>query len=179
MTAPLLALSLSNTVLKAGALAAFAALLGIAVLSLLVFSQARELKRLREWAGRAPERAAELEQRVSADAAARAQRVVGPRAAGAVAVAPIPRATPVVTRAYARGPAHRGAARERLGGRADSDTGDGRGVHRRARGEPGEPGGAAGGSRRPASCRGAGCRSGAGRAGIGFSGAAGARVGAQ
>jgi hypothetical protein len=100
MTAPLLALSLSNTLLKVGALAAFAALLGIAVLSLLVFSQARELKRLREWAGRAPERAAELEQRVSAEAAARAQRAVQPRAGGVVGT-PVPRTTPVVARGAA------------------------------------------------------------------------------
>ena len=56
----------------------FAALLGIAILSLLVFSQAREIKRLREWAGRAPERASELEQRVSAEAAARIQRTGQP-----------------------------------------------------------------------------------------------------
>ncbi len=107
MTAPLLALSLSNTLLKVGALAAFAGLVGIAVLSLLVFSQARELKRLREWAGRAPERAAELEQRVSMDAAARVQRVVQPRAGGG----PIPRATPVVARAATgAGPATRVAS---------------------------------------------------------------------
>ena len=66
MTVTPLALSLSSDFTKAGAIAAFAALLGIAILSLLVFSQARELKRLREWAGRAPERAAEVEQRVSA-----------------------------------------------------------------------------------------------------------------
>jgi hypothetical protein len=95
MTAPLLALSLSNTLLKVGALAAFAGLVGIAILSLLVFSQARELKRLREWAGRAPERAAELEQRVSAEAAARLQRTVPPQRVGGVTV---PRATPMVTR---------------------------------------------------------------------------------
>jgi hypothetical protein len=104
MTAVPLALSLSNTVLKAGALAAFAGLLGIAVLSLLVFSQARELKRLREWAGRAPERAAELEQRVSAEAAARAQRTVQPLARPGVGGA-VPRTTPMVTRAAAAGPA--------------------------------------------------------------------------
>ncbi|MGC2372655.1 MAG: hypothetical protein WA484_02155, partial [Solirubrobacteraceae bacterium] len=67
----LLALSLSSSVTDVGAIAAFVALLGIAILSLLVFSQAREIKRLREWAGRAPERAAEVEQRVSTDAAAR------------------------------------------------------------------------------------------------------------
>ena len=69
--APLLALSLSSTFTKIGAIAAFAALAGIAILSLLVFAQARELKRLREWAGRAPERAAEQEQRISAEVAAR------------------------------------------------------------------------------------------------------------
>ena len=54
MTAVLpLALSLSSSFTKIGAIAAFVALVGIAVLSLLVFSQARELRRLREWAGRA------------------------------------------------------------------------------------------------------------------------------
>ena len=47
---------------------------GLAVLSVLYFSQARELKRLREWAGRAPERARELEQRVVAQATATVAR---------------------------------------------------------------------------------------------------------
>jgi hypothetical protein len=87
------ALSLSSSVTDIGAIAAFAALLGIAILSLLVFSQAREIKRLREWAGRAPERATELEQRVSADAAARAQRPGAPPAPGRV----VPRKTPLVS----------------------------------------------------------------------------------
>ena len=82
MTSLPLALSLSSTFTKIGAIAAFAALLGIAILSLLVFSQARELKRLREWAGRAPERAADMEQRVQlrggrARSAAGARRQVG------------------------------------------------------------------------------------------------------
>ena len=45
---------------QAGSLAGFAAVIGLAVLSALYFSQARDLRRLREWAGRAPERAAEL-----------------------------------------------------------------------------------------------------------------------
>jgi len=39
-----------------GAYAGFAAVVGLAVLSALYFSQARDLRRLREWAGRAPER---------------------------------------------------------------------------------------------------------------------------
>jgi hypothetical protein len=43
---------------QAGAIAGFAAIIGLAVLSALYFSQARDLRRLREWAGRAPERAA-------------------------------------------------------------------------------------------------------------------------
>src|SRR5436309_4405463 len=56
-----------------GALAGLAAIPGLAVLSLLYFGQAREVKRLREWAGRAPERAAELEARVQQEAARRVQ----------------------------------------------------------------------------------------------------------
>ena len=43
-----------------GAFAGIAAILGVAVLSMLVISQARDLRRLREWAGGAPERDAEL-----------------------------------------------------------------------------------------------------------------------
>ena len=42
-----------------GAYAGFAAVVGLAVLAALYFSQARDVRRLREWAGRAPERAAE------------------------------------------------------------------------------------------------------------------------
>ncbi len=95
MIALLPALSLSNKLIEVGALAAFAALVGIAILSLLVFSQARELKRLREWAGRAPERAAELDQRVAAEAAMRAQRPAQPV---------VPRATPMIARQVAGQP---------------------------------------------------------------------------
>ena len=39
-----------------GSYAGFAAVVGLAVLAALYFSQARDLKRLREWAGRAPDR---------------------------------------------------------------------------------------------------------------------------
>jgi hypothetical protein len=63
-----LAFSLQDHVEKYGAYVGFAAFLGLAVLSLLYFAQARELKRLRDWAGRAPERAQELEARVIAQA---------------------------------------------------------------------------------------------------------------
>lgn len=80
-----------------GALAGLLAVPGLAVLSLLYFGQAREVRRLREWAGRAPERAAELEQRVTADAQKRAQvGVAAPAtpAAQAATAAPAPTATP-------------------------------------------------------------------------------------
>src|SRR3954469_23370383 len=60
----LLAFSLQDQVEKYGVYVGIAAFFGLAVLSLLYFAQAREVKRLREWAGRAPERAAELEQAV-------------------------------------------------------------------------------------------------------------------
>jgi hypothetical protein len=52
----MLAFSLPSPVETAGAIAGFAAILGLAVLALLYFAQARELKRLREWAGQAPDR---------------------------------------------------------------------------------------------------------------------------
>src|SRR3954452_14250480 len=60
----LIAFSLQAEVEKYGAYVGIAAFFGLAILSLLYFAQAREVKRLREWAGRAPERAAELEMAV-------------------------------------------------------------------------------------------------------------------
>src|SRR3954453_7778622 len=62
------ALSVNDKIQTIGAIAGLAAIPGLAVLSLLYFGQAREVKRLREWAGRAPERAAELEAGVAQDA---------------------------------------------------------------------------------------------------------------
>ncbi|MCW2992482.1 MAG: LytR family transcriptional regulator, partial [Solirubrobacterales bacterium] len=67
-----LAFSISKQIEQVGAIAGLAAIVGLAVLSLLYFAQAREIKRLREWAGRAPERDAELQQRVAEEAARRA-----------------------------------------------------------------------------------------------------------
>ena len=68
MTALLAAFSLQDKIEQYGAYAGIGAIFGLGILSLLYFAQAREVKRLREWAGRAPERAAELEARVAADA---------------------------------------------------------------------------------------------------------------
>jgi LytR cell envelope-related transcriptional attenuator len=89
MTALLAALSLQAKIEQYGAYAGIAAVFGLGVLSLLYFAQAREVKRLREWAGRAPERAAELEARVTADAERRLsdEPAAAPAAAPATAAA--------------------------------------------------------------------------------------------
>jgi hypothetical protein len=66
--AALFAFSLQHEVEKYGPYVGLAAFLGLAILTVLYFAQARELKRLRDWAGRAPERAQEVEARVVAQA---------------------------------------------------------------------------------------------------------------
>jgi hypothetical protein len=76
----LLAFSLQHQVEKYGAYVGIASFFGLAVLSLLYFAQAREVRRLRDWAGRAPERAQEMEERVVAQAEA-VRRVPPPVAA--------------------------------------------------------------------------------------------------
>ena len=48
-----------------GSYAGLAAIVGLAILSALYFSQARDVRRLREWAGRAPERASQQESTVT------------------------------------------------------------------------------------------------------------------
>jgi hypothetical protein len=48
---------------RVGSYVGLASFLGLAVLALLYFSQARDVRRLREWAGRAPERTTETEAR--------------------------------------------------------------------------------------------------------------------
>src|SRR6266851_5283638 len=65
---PVFALSISGPLTDIGAVAGLVAIPGLAILSLLYFAQAREVKRLREWAGRAPERAQELQDRVAEQA---------------------------------------------------------------------------------------------------------------
>ena len=47
---------------RVGSFVGLASFLGLAILALLYFSQARDVRRLRDWAGRAPERAADIEQ---------------------------------------------------------------------------------------------------------------------
>lgn len=58
-----------------GSFAGLAAFLGLAVFALLSFSQARDLRRLREWAGSAPERDAERKEATSTVAAQRAEEL--------------------------------------------------------------------------------------------------------
>jgi LytR cell envelope-related transcriptional attenuator len=112
MPALVLALSVSNKIEQYGAYAGYAAILGIAVLALLYFAQAREVKRLREWAGRAPERAAEVQaqalqaaERARATPARPADAAVTPGAARAATPGQPPPAT-----AAGAGPATPGGA---------------------------------------------------------------------
>ncbi|HEX2392671.1 MAG TPA: LytR C-terminal domain-containing protein [Solirubrobacterales bacterium] len=58
-----------------GAFAGLAAFLGLAVLALLSFAHGRDIRRLREWAGSAPERDAERKETTSAIAAQRAEEL--------------------------------------------------------------------------------------------------------
>src|SRR2546423_14789737 len=46
---------------RVGSYVGLASFLGLAILALLYFSQARDVRRLRDWAGRAPERATDIE----------------------------------------------------------------------------------------------------------------------
>ena len=58
-----------------GAFAGLAAFIGLALLAMLAFSQARDIRRLREWAGSAPERDAERKDTTSTVAAKRAEEL--------------------------------------------------------------------------------------------------------
>jgi hypothetical protein len=103
------AFSVPSQVETVGALAGLAAILGLAVLSMLYFAQARELKRLREWAGRAPERAAELQSQATAGVPRRVTPQPVPNRAAQRTPTPVP--TPRPAGAPAPGaPAAAGAA---------------------------------------------------------------------
>src|SRR5882672_6169926 len=108
------ALSLSSQVEKFGAYAGFAAVVGLAVLSLLYFASARELKRLREWADRAPERVADLEARVGDLARQRASmpQPVGKAAAAKPGAKPATAAATAAAKPGAKAAAASGEAKE-------------------------------------------------------------------
>src|SRR5215218_7743260 len=100
----LLAFSLQDQVEKYGSYVGIAAFFGLAVLSLLYFAQAREVKRLREWAGRAPERAREVEERALAAAEA-ARKRPAPAPAAQPQGQPVVAATAAAGRSGTVGPA--------------------------------------------------------------------------
>src|SRR4051812_4057627 len=87
----LLAFSLQDQVEKYGAYVGIAAFFGLAILSLLYFPQAREVKRLRQWAGQAPELGEELVEHARQVAASAAAGRSQP--ARAVPPEPVPAAT--------------------------------------------------------------------------------------
>ena len=99
---------------EVGSYAGFAAVVGLAVLSALYFSQARDVRRLREWAGRAPERALEQAAAQAAAPEQAAQAATRPAATGAVR--PIPAAKPAAAAAA-------GAAGAKPGGPAPATAG--------------------------------------------------------
>jgi hypothetical protein len=66
---------LVDVIQEIGAFAGLAAFLGLAILALLAFTQGRDIRRLREWAGSAPERDTERKEATSAVAAQRAEEL--------------------------------------------------------------------------------------------------------
>jgi hypothetical protein len=72
-----------------------AAFLALAILAFLIFQQAREVRRLREWAGRAPERASEAAEATAAAAEAKGEEAPEPEE--------LPEITPgILSRAWQR-----------------------------------------------------------------------------
>ena len=67
MSALISAVSAGSLIEQIGSYAGIGSVIGLGIMALLYFSQAREVRRLREWAGREPERAVALAQRVQAE----------------------------------------------------------------------------------------------------------------
>ena len=122
----LLAFSLQDQVEKYGAYVGIAAFFGLAVLTLLYFAQAREVKRLREWAGRAPERAREVEERAIAQAEAARPR--SPRRAGVRRPSRVAAATAAGGRSGTVEPGRAGRRRRDRRWRSARGRGGGRGA---------------------------------------------------
>ena len=99
--------SLKDILVNTGAIAGFAGIVGLAVLAMLYFSQARDVRRLREWAGREPERAAEVElraQQIASQAIAQAYESMAMRQSEADAAAGIAHEQGVEITAHAVAP---------------------------------------------------------------------------
>ncbi|MFY9487773.1 MAG: LytR C-terminal domain-containing protein [Solirubrobacterales bacterium] len=83
---------LKDILVNVGAIAGVAGIVGLAVLAMLYFSQARDVRRLRDWAGREPERAAEVDlraQQIASQAIAQAYESMTMRQSEAQAAASI------------------------------------------------------------------------------------------
>jgi LytR cell envelope-related transcriptional attenuator len=93
---------LPEIVQEIGAYAGLASVVGLAVLSALYFSQARDVKRLREWAGRAPERADAQAPAVPGRVAGQA---VSPQPQARPGAPAVPGAAPAAASTGARAPA--------------------------------------------------------------------------
>ena len=96
---------------RVGAYVGLAAFLGLAVLALLYFSQARDVRRLRDWAGRAPERT--LEQIEQATEGERATEVA-PATPAATAATAAAHSLPPTPLSQASAPRKRKPLRERV-----------------------------------------------------------------
>jgi hypothetical protein len=73
---------MNDLIEKIGPVLGIVAFLGLAILAFLIIQQAREVRRLREWAGRAPERAGEAADASAAAAEARGEAVEADEPAG-------------------------------------------------------------------------------------------------
>jgi len=101
------ALSVRNFIEDIGAYAGFAAVVAVALFALLLFAQAREIKRLRDWGADAHDRIGELERSVAAALDMARRAAAAPRAAQTQAPAP---AQPAPRGQIARGRAAAAAA---------------------------------------------------------------------
>lgn len=96
---------------RVGAYVGMAAFLGLAVLALLYFSQARDVRRLRDWAGRAPERTLEqIEQGTEVERATE----VAPATPAATAATAAAHSLPPTPLSQASAPRKRKPLRERV-----------------------------------------------------------------
>ena len=99
---------------RVGAYVGMAAFLGLAVLALLYFSQARDVRRLRDWAGRAPERTVEqIEQTGEATEVERATEVA-PATPAATAATAAAHSLPPTPLSQVSAPKKRKPLRERV-----------------------------------------------------------------
>ena len=154
-----------DVIQEVGSYAGFAAVVGLAVLAALFFSQARDLRRLREWAGRAPERAAEqaatIEAALGQSPQAAAEQPTGEQAAAEApsgAVKPIPSRKPAAAAAAGAATATAVQTPEKKDGEAKQPTGapvPATAAASAGQGGPGKPAAAPAGGGKPGEAPGA------------------------